>query len=161
MDTDPHAIIFSNLNNGRAYAGNFQVEASMEILKGWTMTLAYRMTDVKTTIGGNLVEKPLTNRYKGLVTTSYQTPLKKWQFDDFVRKIKVECLSHCTFLSVTGLKDVIDLYVNYYHHQRPNSKFDGGCIIEDRTQWHDNGEINQVESIPGLLNYYYRIPETQ
>ena len=27
------------------------------------------------------MEKPLTNRYKGLVTTSYQTPLKKWQFD--------------------------------------------------------------------------------
>ena len=81
MDTEPHAIIFSNLNNGRAYAGNLQVEASMEILRGWTMTLAYRMTDVKTTIGGNLVEKPLTNRYKGLVTTSYQTPLKKWQFD--------------------------------------------------------------------------------
>ncbi|MGN0187317.1 MAG: TonB-dependent receptor domain-containing protein [Paludibacteraceae bacterium] len=81
MDSDPHSVIFSNLNDGRAYAGNFQAEASMEILRGWTMTLAYRMSDVKQTIGGQLREKPLTNRFKGLITTSYQTPLKKWQFD--------------------------------------------------------------------------------
>ena len=81
MDSDPHAIIFSNLNGAMAYAGNLQVEASMEILRGWTMTLAYRMSDVKTTINNQLVEKPLTNRFKGLITTSYQTPLKKWQFD--------------------------------------------------------------------------------
>lgn len=81
MDSDPHSVIFSNLNGGRAYAGNFQAEASMEILRGWTMTLAYRMSDVKQTIGGQLREKPLTNRFKGLITTSYQTPLKKWQFD--------------------------------------------------------------------------------
>ncbi len=81
MDRDAHAVVFSNLNGGRAYAGNFQVEASMEILRGWTMTLAYRMTDVKSTYDGVLREKPLTNRFKGLITTSYQTPLKKWQFD--------------------------------------------------------------------------------
>ena len=81
MDTDPHKVIFDNLNGGVAYSHNFQVEASMEILRGWTMTLAYRMSDVKQTIGGVLREKPFTNRFKGLITTSYQTPLKKWQFD--------------------------------------------------------------------------------
>ena len=84
LDSDPHAVTFSNLdykNGGRSYAGNFQVEASMEILRGWTMTLAYRMSDVKYTINGELVEKPLTNRFKALITTSYQTPLKHWQFD--------------------------------------------------------------------------------
>ncbi len=81
MDSDPHSIIFSNLNGGRSYAGNAQIEASMEILKGWTMTAAFRHTDVKTTVNGKLVEKPLTNRYKGLITTSYVTPLKRWQFD--------------------------------------------------------------------------------
>ena len=81
MDSDPHQIIFSNLNGGKAYASNFQTEVSMEILRGWTTTLAYRMTDVKSTYNGELREKPLTNRFKGLITTSYQTPLKKWQFD--------------------------------------------------------------------------------
>lgn len=81
MDTDPHATYISNLNGGKSYAGNLQVEASMEILKGWTMTAAFRMTDVKTTINGELREKVLSPRYKGLITTSYQTPLKRWQFD--------------------------------------------------------------------------------
>lgn len=89
MDSDPYSVIFSNLTEEgveggkkpRSYAGNFQVEATMEVLKGWTMTLAYRMSDVKTTINGELREKPLTNRFKALITTSYMTPLKHWQFD--------------------------------------------------------------------------------
>ncbi|MDO4190605.1 MAG: TonB-dependent receptor [Bacteroidales bacterium] len=81
LDSDPHEIRFYNLDGGRSYAGSFQVEAEMEILRGWTMTAAFRHTDVKQTIGGVLREKPLTNRFKGLITTSYQTPLKKWQFD--------------------------------------------------------------------------------
>ena len=33
------------------------------------------------TIGGELREKVLTDRSKSLITASYQTPLKKWQFD--------------------------------------------------------------------------------
>ena len=36
---------------------------------------------MKATISSELREKPLTNRYKSLITASYQTPLKKWQFD--------------------------------------------------------------------------------
>ena len=39
------------------------------------------MTDVKTTYNGILREKPLTGKYKGLITASYQTPMKIWQFD--------------------------------------------------------------------------------
>lgn len=81
MDSNPHEVSFSNLNGGRSYASNIQFEANMEIVKGLTATLAHRITDVKTTINGSLREKPLTNRYKSLFTASYQTPLKKWQFD--------------------------------------------------------------------------------
>ena len=36
---------------------------------------------MKTTYGGQLREKPLTNRYKGLLTASYKAPLGLWQFD--------------------------------------------------------------------------------
>lgn len=35
----------------------------------------------KNEINGILYEKPLTGRYKGLITASYKTPLGKWQFD--------------------------------------------------------------------------------
>lgn len=80
MDSNPHAVSFSNLN-GKSYSSSTQVEANMEALKGLTLTLAYRITDVKTTIAGQLREKPLTSRSKSLITASYQTPLKKWQFD--------------------------------------------------------------------------------
>ena len=45
------------------------------------MTLAHRILDVRTTIGGVLREKPLNSRFKSLLTTSYYTPLRKWQFD--------------------------------------------------------------------------------
>ena len=39
------------------------------------------MTDVKTTYNKKLLERPLTGKYKGLLTASYQTPLGLWQFD--------------------------------------------------------------------------------
>jgi outer membrane receptor for ferrienterochelin and colicin len=79
-DTDIHAVHFYNLD-GKSFSHSVQFEASMEVVKGLTMTLAHRFNDVQTTIGGVLREKPLTNRYKSLATASYQTPLKKWQFD--------------------------------------------------------------------------------
>jgi hypothetical protein len=59
----------------------------MEILRGWTMTAAFRYTDVQQTSFNTLAnewqlrDKPLQNKFKGIITTSYQTPLKTWQFD--------------------------------------------------------------------------------
>ena len=81
MDSDPHGVSFYNLNGDRSYSSSIQLEASYEITRRWTMTLAHRMLDVRTTIGGVLREKPLTSRFKSLLTTSYHTPLRKWQFD--------------------------------------------------------------------------------
>lgn len=80
MDTDPHQVIFGNLA-GRSYSQSFQVEATYPFFSGFTLTAAYRLTDAKTTYGGVLREKPLTSKYKGLLTASYQTPLGIWQFD--------------------------------------------------------------------------------
>lgn len=80
MDTDPHAVLFYNLN-GRSYSQVFQVEATYPFFPGFTLTAAYRWTDAKTTYNGQLREKPLTGKYKGLLTASYQTPLGLWQFD--------------------------------------------------------------------------------
>lgn len=80
MDTDPHLVLFYNLD-GKSYAKNFQVEATYPFFEGFTLTGAYRLTDSKTTYNGKLMEKPLTSKYKGLITASYKTPLEKWQFD--------------------------------------------------------------------------------
>ena len=88
-DQDKHAVYIYNqtdLPGAKSFAHSAQVEASMEVLRGWTWTLAFRYTDVEqTTLCADgiarLRPKALTNRYKGVITTSYQTPLKKWQFD--------------------------------------------------------------------------------
>lgn len=80
LDTDPHTIHFTNLD-GKSYSHTFQAEATYPFFKGFTLTAAYRLTDVKTTYNKKLLERPLTGKYKGLLTASYQTPLGLWQFD--------------------------------------------------------------------------------
>lgn len=79
-DSDPHAIHIANLD-GRSYSHTMQIDASYPVIDGLTLTAAYRLSDVKCTYGGRLMTKPLTNRYKGLLTASYKTPLELWQFD--------------------------------------------------------------------------------
>jgi len=80
MDSDPHKVAFSNLN-GISFSHSAQIEASTELFPGFKLNVAHRVNIVKTTIGGVLRDKPLTNKSKSLITISYQTPLKKWQFD--------------------------------------------------------------------------------
>ncbi|MDE6353875.1 MAG: TonB-dependent receptor [Prevotella sp.] len=79
-DSDPHAIHIANLD-GRSYSHTMQIDATYPVVEGLTLTAAYRLSDVKCTYGGRLMTKPLTNRYKGLLTASYKTPLELWQFD--------------------------------------------------------------------------------
>lgn len=85
MDSDPHAVSFYNLD-GRSYSNSLQVEATYPFFRGFTLTAAYRYTDAKTDYRNaegvtRRLKKPLVSDYKGLLTASYQTPLKKWQFD--------------------------------------------------------------------------------
>ena len=79
-DSNPAEIRITNLD-GRSYSNTFQIDASYPVVKGLELTAAWRWNDVKCTYSGQLMEKPLTSRYKGLVTASYKTPLGLWQFD--------------------------------------------------------------------------------
>ena len=80
LDANSHAVSFYALN-GKSYSHNFQVEATMEVIKSFTITAAYRFTEAKQTINGELREKPFTPRWRTLLTMSYATKLNKWQFD--------------------------------------------------------------------------------
>lgn len=80
LDTDTHAVRFANLD-GKSYSHTFQAEMSYPFFKGFTLSAAYRLTDVKTTINHALTDRPLTGKHKGLLTASYHTPLSLWQFD--------------------------------------------------------------------------------
>lgn len=79
-DTDPQLIWIHDLQ-GRSFSHTLQVDATYPLFEGMTLTAAWRLNDVKTTYGGRLLEKPLTSRYKGLVSASYKTPLGLWQMD--------------------------------------------------------------------------------
>ena len=98
MDRDKSAVYFynqSDIPNGKSFAHCAQIEASMEVLRGWTISAAFRYNDVRQTTyynpGGGvpgeyrLREKALQNRFKGIISMSYVTPLKKWQFDATVQ----------------------------------------------------------------------------
>jgi len=80
LDSNPHAIHFTNLR-GKSYSHTYQVEATYPFFEGLTLTATYRRTDVKSTYGGVLREKPLTNKYKSLLTAQYKPGLGLWQFD--------------------------------------------------------------------------------
>jgi len=79
-ENDPNSVYFYNLN-GISYSNSFQIETGYELFRNFEVTLAFRYNDVKTTISGDLVDKPLVNKYKGLLAASYLTRFKKWQFD--------------------------------------------------------------------------------
>jgi len=90
LDRNPHQVHIynqSDIPEAKSFAHSAQIEASIEVLRGWTWTAAFRWTDVEQTTFNSITNdyelrpKALTNRFKGVITTSYQTPLKKWQFD--------------------------------------------------------------------------------
>jgi outer membrane receptor for ferrienterochelin and colicin len=80
LDKSADEVWFYNLK-GKSYSNVFQIETSVEILRGLNIVAAWRLNDVQTTTAGKLQRKSLQNRYKGLLTMSYSTPLQKWQFD--------------------------------------------------------------------------------
>lgn len=80
VDSDIHLVHFYNLD-GISYSHTFQIDATYPFFEGFSLLGAFRYNDVKTTINGKLRDKPLSSRYKGLVTATYKTPLEIWQFD--------------------------------------------------------------------------------
>ena len=80
MDASADEVRFYNLK-GKSYSNVYQLEASSTIFEGFDVLAAWRWNDVKMTIDGILREKPLTSRYKGLLTISWLTHLRKWQYD--------------------------------------------------------------------------------
>ena len=78
----PNLMMIHGLADGdKSYSHTIQVDATYELLSKLTVTAAWRWNDVRATYGGELREKPMNSRYKGLLTASYAPGLGKWQFD--------------------------------------------------------------------------------
>lgn len=79
-DSDPHSLTIADLH-GRSYSHTLQLDATLDLDFGLSATAAWRLNDVRSTYGGVLRTKPLTSRYKGLLSLSYAPDMKIWQFD--------------------------------------------------------------------------------
>lgn len=66
-------------NNSQATV--WQVEASMEVVRGLSVLAAMRWNRAFAQTDNIWQRVPFQSRYKGLVTLGYVTPLRKWQFD--------------------------------------------------------------------------------
>jgi len=80
IDSDIREVRFFNLD-GKSYSNNYQIEMSYQPIDNLDVNVAYRYTDVKTQFGEKLLSKPLTSKYKGLLTLSYATEENSWLFD--------------------------------------------------------------------------------
>jgi outer membrane receptor for ferrienterochelin and colicin len=81
-DIDVYSVYIYNLD-GKSYSNSFQVEVIYELFPRFDFIAAFRYNDVRVTTNGEFQEKPLLNKYKGLLNLSYSTAKKekKWQFD--------------------------------------------------------------------------------
>lgn len=75
-----NTVSFENLA-GKSYSHTFQIDGTYTLFEGMSATAAFRYNDSRSTYDGVLRRRPLTSRYKGLLTLSYKTPMDIWQFD--------------------------------------------------------------------------------
>lgn len=79
-DCDPTKITISDLD-GTSFSHTAQVDATYDFTDNFNILAAFRYNYVRCTYGGELLEKPMTSRYKGLVTLSWKPMMEIWQFD--------------------------------------------------------------------------------
>lgn len=81
-----YSVHFGDLD-GKSYSHTLQVDVSYPLFEGFNALAAFRYNDARTTYTslfrpvGTLHRRPLTSRYKGLLSLTYKTPLEFWQFD--------------------------------------------------------------------------------
>lgn len=79
-ERDASGIYVYNLD-GNSYANAFQIDFSIDPFERFTIFTTFRYTDTKITMSHGKVEKPLVDRYKGLINLAYATKFEKWKFD--------------------------------------------------------------------------------
>ena len=161
-----YVLFFIHLRTQRVFIAGISPHATSE----WLVQIIKSWTDVGSPFGpdAKFLIRDRDRRYTREVDWYFTqigilpkmiapgAPVMNYHAEQFVRKIKHECLNHCVFLSEKSLRTTLNAYLEYYHTQRPNTRFNGGCIIENETHWQRDGKITHTSELPGLLGYYYR-----
>lgn len=79
-DLDVRKAYVYNLK-GKSYSNAAQADFTFSPLKPFEVKLAYKKYDVKYTLHGNLMEKPLLVRDRGLIGISYSSKFDFWKID--------------------------------------------------------------------------------
>lgn len=77
---NPRELVFYNLQ-GKSYSNSLQTEFRFMPLPHFEARMAYRFFDVKTTYGGELLQRPLVARHRGFLNLAYRTHSGGWHFD--------------------------------------------------------------------------------
>lgn len=80
VDSDVRQVRFYDLN-GKSFSNNYQIEMAYQPVDRFDVSAAIRYTDVKANYGSELLIKPLSSKYKGLLTLSYATEENSWVLD--------------------------------------------------------------------------------
>jgi len=101
-EQDFQKILFYNLK-GKSYSNSFLSVLSYEVLKGLEVKAAYKFNDVRISYqDGELIDKPMVAKHKGLITVDYTTPDENWEFN--------------TSLQLIGKQRFAQLWDNPYHN---------------------------------------------
>lgn len=134
--------------NGRSYSNSFQVNAEMALFEGFDVTAAYRLNDVKVTTAGELRERPLVSRHKGLLALSYATRFEKWKFD-FTGQYngKTRLPLGVPLLAEAGYGDYSpDYFTVHTQVTRKFKKWDAYVGVENLTNYTQHHPVLQPES---------------
>ena len=77
---DPLYLRIHDLD-GRSFSHTLQVDAACDITDELNILAALRLNHVRCTYDGELLEKPLQSRYKGLLTVGWKPMMGIWQVD--------------------------------------------------------------------------------
>jgi len=79
LDRDPREVHFYNLE-GDSWSNSLQAQLDMEPLERYDIRLAYRINDVQTTYGEELLPRPMVAKHRAFVNMAYATA-GQWNFD--------------------------------------------------------------------------------
>ena len=77
---DPTQLRIHDLD-GDSYSHTLQFDASYDFTDEFNLLAAFRLNHVRCTYDGQLLEKPLQSRYKGLLTLGWKPLMGIWQVD--------------------------------------------------------------------------------
>lgn len=96
IESNNDNILVYNLD-GQSFSNSYQFELASEIIPQFDVLAAVRYNDVQVEQFGELKQKPLTHKFKGVLQLSYATDYNIWQFDvtnQFVGKSRIPELEY-------------------------------------------------------------------